>query len=458
MISFPFDSKVTMGEQGYPEYDRPFDANGLRDIIGSTFTEGTSWIKNIDGGNPFKITPNGMTLTIGPGRCIIRGTVGYAEQDTTLTVDAAGTNRRIDTVVLRWDENFDARKIDLYVVKGQESTNPVRPALTRNESVYELGLYDVLIPANSTSISNANITDTRMDDERCGKSVPYAQYDIEAGWQDKIDAVNARVDAVRGEIESTPAWVHHRNTYRGKYLGTAFTSAQKSAIQNGTFDDIYVGDYWIIGGTYWLVADIDYLYKRGVYQHHIVIIPNTEIIGISDGAGSMASAMVSGGSVYSKAYASSDYRSPSVITVPATPTPRDNIDAKIKAAFGSSSLITYTDNLVTELNNGIASAYSSMNCTSELMNELMVIGAHKMEHNTNDFTKCDHQLAIFALRPEKAVSGSSTGGGIDGIMASAWWLRDSVNTTTYALVSDTGSISRASVTSNLIYRPFALIG
>jgi len=38
----------------------------------------------------------------------------------------------------------------------------------------------------------------------------------------------------------------HNAVYRGKYLGTAITDAQLSAIRNGTFDDLYIGDYWVL--------------------------------------------------------------------------------------------------------------------------------------------------------------------------------------------------------------------
>ncbi len=37
----------------------------------------------------------------------------------------------------------------------------------------------------------------------------------------------------------------HNSLYRGKNLGTSITAAQIAAIQNGSFDDIYPGDYWV---------------------------------------------------------------------------------------------------------------------------------------------------------------------------------------------------------------------
>lgn len=75
----------------------------------------------------------------------------------------------------------------------------------------------------------------------------------------------------------------HRNTFRGKNLGTSYTDEQKSAVQNGTFEDLYVGDYWTINGFTWRIADIDYFYNQGFVHddivdiqknHHLVIFPD----------------------------------------------------------------------------------------------------------------------------------------------------------------------------------------
>ena len=41
--------------------------------------------------------------------------------------------------------------------------------------------------------------------------------------------------------------VHNRRAaIRGKNLGTSVSLEQKTAIQLGTFDDLWVGDYWVI--------------------------------------------------------------------------------------------------------------------------------------------------------------------------------------------------------------------
>lgn len=54
-----------------------------------------------------------------------------------------------------------------------------------------------------------------------------------------------------------------RMIYRGKSLGNSFTEAQKKAIQNGSFDDLYIGDYWYIGGKTYRIVDFNYYYGTG---------------------------------------------------------------------------------------------------------------------------------------------------------------------------------------------------
>lgn len=73
----------------------------------------------------------------------------------------------------------------------------------------------------------------------------------------------------------------HSSVYRGKYLGDTYTDAQKEAIANGSFDDLFIGDYWTINNINWRIADFDYYYRVGdsygniFNKHHVVIVPDT---------------------------------------------------------------------------------------------------------------------------------------------------------------------------------------
>ena len=76
---------------------------------------------------------------------------------------------------------------------------------------------------------------------------------------------------------SSMPYTNHNGGFRGDNLGSSFTAEQKAAIAAGTFENIYVGDYWTFGGTVWRVVDIDAFYQHGdprCTEHHVVIMPD----------------------------------------------------------------------------------------------------------------------------------------------------------------------------------------
>ena len=88
------------------------------------------------------------------------------------------------------------------------------------------------------------------------------------------DNVTAKVAELRAITECPPA-ISHRMIYRGKNLGTSFTTEQSQAVQNGTFTDMYVGDYWVINGKTRRIGDIDYFIHCGDnvdLGHHLLIV------------------------------------------------------------------------------------------------------------------------------------------------------------------------------------------
>ena len=73
---------------------------------------------------------------------------------------------RIDRVVLRYDAT--SRTTTLEVLQGTPSSEPAAPAISRTEMVYDLCLAEVSRPAGQTSVSAADLTDTRTDEALCG--------------------------------------------------------------------------------------------------------------------------------------------------------------------------------------------------------------------------------------------------------------------------------------------------
>lgn len=133
------------------------------------------------------VAGSGMAVAVKTGKAWINGYFYYNTSDLPVTLATAdGVLNRIDRIVVRWD--LTERKISVVVKSSTPATSPVAPALQRDADAYELCLADVLVGAGVTAISQANITDRRLDGSLCG---------VVAGVVDQIDtdAFNAQLEA-----------------------------------------------------------------------------------------------------------------------------------------------------------------------------------------------------------------------------------------------------------------------
>ena len=223
----------------------------------------------------------------------------------------------------------------------------------------------------------------------------------------------------------------HNSIYRGKNLGSSVTAAQYAAIGAGTFDDLFIGDYWSIGGVTWRIAAFDYWFGYGdgggvgvCNTHHIVIVPD-ENLNVADGS---TTHWMNATDTTVGAYVGSDWRTGN----------NDNggraaCISKINSAFGSGHILTYRGHLQNAVTNPSGSiAYESAgtwyDCTVEIMTERMVYGCD-IFHNVMasgvipNLYSIDHtQLPLFALNHRHICNRA------------AWWLRDVVSTAYFAFV------------------------
>ena len=165
MRSYPFTSQVTYDDEGLPLYDRAIDSAFLRKVFSQYFSDGVFYKPS----NALQVVvDSGMQVAVEPGCCHIQGAIGIEDSRRTLVVQASESLDRIDTVVARLDLSLAVRDIDLYVVKGTAAVSPQPPALTRDATVWELGLANLFVAKNTQTISQQRITDTRLDASRCG--------------------------------------------------------------------------------------------------------------------------------------------------------------------------------------------------------------------------------------------------------------------------------------------------
>lgn len=110
-------------------------------------------------GDKFRVTPGtGMAVNIGTGRAWFKRKWIYNSSAYSISLDAASSNPRIDTVVLAVDLRTSQRRAFFSVVKGTPASNPSRPAMPTTTDVYYMPLAYIKIPAGATSITQSNIT------------------------------------------------------------------------------------------------------------------------------------------------------------------------------------------------------------------------------------------------------------------------------------------------------------
>lgn len=212
------------------------------------------------------------------------------------------------------------------------------------------------------------------------------------------------------EINSDPSWVAHKNIYRGKNLGTVFTEEQKAQIANNTFDDMYIGDYWVINGHNWTIADINYwnIYGNTALSEsfktpHLNIIPS--------GGGNILVSKMYDTKTTANGYNGSKVKNeimPQSISI-------------FKNDFGESHIITHNDFISDAItNNKISGNHIETDIEGILMTEDMVFGSSSRSL-THSYNYNHVQLALFRLNPWRIGSIVKNEGCFN------YWLKEPIN-------------------------------
>lgn len=227
----------------------------------------------------------------------------------------------------------------------------------------------------------------------------------------------------------------HNSIYRGKNLGTTVTEEQWEAISSGTFTDLYIGDYWVIGGVNWRIAAFDYYLNCGdtsFTKHHAVIVPDT----------CLYSAQMNTTNVTTGAYKGSAMYTANLTQAKST----------INSAFGSSHVLSHRIYLSNATSNGRASAGEWTDSTVDLMCEHMVYGSGIFSpvsdgsNVPNNYRVEKGQLPLFALEPSRICNRDT------------WWLRDVITAAIFAVVAYRGNASYYGASDSLGVRPAFCIG
>lgn len=260
----------------------------------------------------------------------------------------------------------------------------------------------------------------------------------------KITFANFRAKAVEGtEAKIAPLLFNnagaHNAIYRGKSLGSTVTTAQYAAIKAGTFDDLYIGDYWTIGGVNYRIAAFDYYLNSGdtsCTTHHVVIVPDTCLYNAqmhntsSGGYEGGAANTTAGGYVGSDMYKSNLEQAKTII----------------KSAF-SGHVLKHRIYLTNAVANGRASGGAWCDSEVDLMCEQMVYGSgifSPVSDGSNvpaNYRVEKSQLPLFQHEPSRICNRNN------------WWLRDVITASNFADVNFTGNAYCSYASNSFGVRP-----
>lgn len=136
----------------------------------------TSGVYAGDGNAAVSAVQNSMQVQVARGIGWIvdingNGVCWWFDAPITLDIEAAestGTLDRIDRVIVEWATTDYADKPELKILTGTSASTAVPPALTNNSTVRQISLAQVSIPAGTTELTPALITDERYDPTVCG--------------------------------------------------------------------------------------------------------------------------------------------------------------------------------------------------------------------------------------------------------------------------------------------------
>ena len=162
--------------------DRVYNADQIGNMFDGLISNGI--YENI--GDAFIVrAAGGMNVTVGSGRAFVGKKWAFNDAAVTVEISAANASlNRYTAVVLR--RSMTTRDVVITTIDGTPAANPVKPAIVRDSTTYDLCLAMIYVAAGATALSQANISDTRAGD-RCGwvtgivKQVPTG--DLFAQWQ-----------------------------------------------------------------------------------------------------------------------------------------------------------------------------------------------------------------------------------------------------------------------------------
>lgn len=154
---------ITSGFFNSVNGDRTYNADDLTNFFDGVLDDGI--FKNYD--TSMEVNPGtGMAVTVGGGKALVLGKYIVNTGELTLELEGSGSQPRFDAIVCGVD--LEERTGTIYVKTGTPDSTPSYPSMVRTTTKKEICLAFIYIAAGVTTITAADITDTRSDPSVCG--------------------------------------------------------------------------------------------------------------------------------------------------------------------------------------------------------------------------------------------------------------------------------------------------
>lgn len=190
---------MTSNERSFPwddhNGDREYGSDEFAEFFATLFKPGIVATANF--GSGLQITESaslGMRVKFGAGEAFSSFGRNYVhDKDEEVTVPIASTLQdRTDSVAIQFNKS---QREAFFVYKESDTT------VTRTDSIFELQIAKIVVPKNSTQITNANITDMRANESVCGYFSPHGK--LNAG--DITAQFIAWFEDFKGKLGTDPA-------------------------------------------------------------------------------------------------------------------------------------------------------------------------------------------------------------------------------------------------------------
>lgn len=137
-------------------HDRVYNATDFSKIFDGIINDGV--FQNV-GSSLIVSESSGMTVSVGSGRAWFHGTWSNNDGAVSLTLEQSELLlNRIDVIALEVNTTDSVRANTAKIIKGTPAATPEAPTLINADGVYQYPLAQIYIEANTSTITQANIT------------------------------------------------------------------------------------------------------------------------------------------------------------------------------------------------------------------------------------------------------------------------------------------------------------